>query len=158
MKFFDWLKVFFFGMPEKRLKLLFFLAQMLRRNGYIKLSNQLNYKIQHTYGCYISLNAKINQKVEFRHPVGIVIGDGVILEEGVIVYQGVTLGGKKIGEKVRAYPHIKKNCILYAGSKVLGNVVVGEGSSVGAGSIVLNDVTPHSIVTGSPATLMKKIS
>jgi serine O-acetyltransferase len=41
--------------------------------------------------------------------------------------------------------------MIGAGAKVLGNIVVGEGAKIGAGSVVLRDVPPHCTVAGVPA-------
>ena len=40
--------------------------------------------------------------------------------------------------------------LIGAGAKILGNVEVGEGAKVGAGSIVLDDVAPYTTVVGAP--------
>ena len=40
--------------------------------------------------------------------------------------------------------------MISAGAKVLGPVVIGEFSKIGAGSVVLKDVPPYSTVVGVP--------
>ena len=40
------------------------------------------------------------------------------------------------------------------GAKVLGNVEVGEGAKVGAGSLVLSDIPPHTTAVGIPARVI----
>jgi serine O-acetyltransferase len=37
------------------------------------------------------------------------------------------------------------------GAKILGNIEVGEGAKIGAGSVVLDAVAPHTTVAGVPA-------
>ena len=44
--------------------------------------------------------------------------------------------------------------MICAGAKVLGNVEVGEGAKIAAGSVVLSDVAPHSTVAGIPAEVV----
>ena len=44
--------------------------------------------------------------------------------------------------------------LLAAGCKVIGNIEVGEGAKVGAGSVVLQDVPPHVTVAGVPAVVV----
>lgn len=50
------------------------------------------------------------------------------------------------------------NCFFGAGSMVIGNVSIGHGSVIGAGSQVTRDVPPFSIVIGSPAKIIKRYS
>ena len=65
----------------------------------------------------------------------------------------VTLGGtgKETGDR---HPKVGRGVLICAGAKVLGNVRVGEGAKIGAGSVVLNDVPPHSTVAGVPAVVV----
>jgi serine O-acetyltransferase len=44
--------------------------------------------------------------------------------------------------------------MIGAGAKVLGNIRVGEGAKIGAGSVVLKDVPPHTTVAGVPAKVV----
>jgi serine O-acetyltransferase len=44
--------------------------------------------------------------------------------------------------------------LLGAGAKILGNIRIGDGSKVGAGSVVLSDVPPHVTVVGVPARIV----
>ena len=41
--------------------------------------------------------------------------------------------------------------LIAAGAKVLGNIRIGEGAKIAAGSVVLNAVAPHTTVAGVPA-------
>lgn len=50
------------------------------------------------------------------------------------------------------------NCFFGVGSVVLGNVSIGHGSVIGAGSFVTRDVPPFSLVIGSPARILRRYS
>jgi len=41
-------------------------------------------------------------------------------------------------------------------SLILKGVTIGEGSVVGAGSVVSQDVPPRSVVAGNPATVVRE--
>lgn len=55
--------------------------------------------------------------------------------------QGVTLGGtgKDRGDR---HPKIADGVLVGAGATILGNIKVGKGAMVAAGSLVLKDVPP----------------
>lgn len=51
---------------------------------------------------------------------------------------------------------IETNVFIGGGSYIIGNVTIGYGSIIGAGSVVTKDVPPMSIVVGNPARVVKK--
>ncbi|MFW9825971.1 MAG: serine O-acetyltransferase, partial [Candidatus Thorarchaeota archaeon] len=52
------------------------------------------------------------------------------------------------------HPKIRRGVLIGAGAKILGNVEIGEGSKVAAGSVVLSDVPSKSTVAGVPAKIV----
>lgn len=88
--------------------------------------------------------------IMFDHATGIVIGETTVIEDNVSVLQQVTLGGTG-NEQGDRHPKIRSGVLISAGAKVLGNIEVGEGAKIGAGSVVLNTVEPHTTVVGVPA-------
>ena len=99
--------------------------------------------------------ARIGKGVMLDHATGIVVGETAVVEDDVSMLHSVTLGGtgKESGDR---HPKIRKGVLLGAGCKVIGNIEVGEGSKVGAGSVVLEDVPPHVTVAGVPAVVVGK--
>ncbi|AXG73158.1 hypothetical protein DVK85_02520 [Flavobacterium arcticum] len=103
------------------------------------------------YGCDISYQAVIGKNVSFPHPIGIVIGVGSVIEDNVMIWQNVTLGSK--GAETKAYPHIKSNVKIFSAAQILGSVIVGENSRIGAFSLVLKNVPDNSTAVGIPAQI-----
>ena len=99
--------------------------------------------------------SKIGKNVFIDHGVGVVIGETAIIEDDVTIYQGVTLGGVSLN-KGKRHPTIKKNVIIGAGAKVLGNITIGEGSKIGANSVVIKDAPPHSTIVGIPGKIINR--
>lgn len=99
--------------------------------------------------------AIIGRGVFIDHGAGLVIGETAIIGDNVTLYQGVTLGGtgKQTGKR---HPTLEDDVMVSAGAKVLGPVVIGKGSKVGAGSVVLKDVPPHSTVVGVPGRIVRQ--
>jgi acetyltransferase-like isoleucine patch superfamily enzyme len=52
---------------------------------------------------------------------------------------------------------IGDDVIVYAGCIIGPNVRIGDGSVIGAGSVVLSDVPPSSLYVGSPARLLRNL-
>jgi serine O-acetyltransferase len=48
--------------------------------------------------------------------------------------------------------------LLSAGAKILGNIKIGDGAQICAGSVVLKEVPPHTMVAGVPAKVVGKPS
>ncbi|MFB3764137.1 MAG: DapH/DapD/GlmU-related protein [Methanotrichaceae archaeon] len=53
---------------------------------------------------------------------------------------------------------IEDGCDIGLGSIILPGVEIGEGSIVGAGSVVTDDIPPYSVFAGNPAKLLRKRS
>ena len=56
----------------------------------------------------------------------------------------------------KRHPTIEDDVFIGSGAKVLGNIVIGKASKVGAGAIVLNNVPPGVTVVGVPAKIVRK--
>lgn len=93
----------------------------------------------------ISLSAKFDR----RNPRGVHIGAHTYVAlEAMVLTHDRTRG-------VYADTIIEPNCFLGARCLILPGVRIGEGSIVGAGSVVTQDVPPKSIVVGNPAQILR---
>lgn len=104
-------------------------------------------------GIEIHPGAVIGRRVFIDHGMGVVIGETCEIGDDVTIYQGVTLGGTG-KEKGKRHPTIEDNVLIASGAKVLGSITVGENSKIGAGSVVLREVPPHSTVVGIPGKVV----
>lgn len=103
-------------------------------------------------GVEIHPGAKIGRRLFIDHGMGIVIGETCEIGDDVSLYQGVTLGGTG-KEKGKRHPTIGNHVLIASGAKVLGSMKIGDYSKVGAGSVVLSEVPPHSTVVGIPGRI-----
>lgn len=101
-------------------------------------------------GIEIHPGATIGRRFFIDHGMGIVIGETAEIGEGVMLYHGVTLGGQVLTQTKR-HPTVGDNVTIGAGAKVLGPIVIGSGSAVGANAAVTKDVPQDHIATGIPA-------
>lgn len=101
-------------------------------------------------GIDIHPGAQIGKGVIIDHGMGLVIGETAIIGNDVILYQGVTLGGTELKRKKR-HPTIGDRVVIGAGAKVLGDIMIGNGTRIGANSVVIENIPPESTVVGIPA-------
>ncbi|MBG9788467.1 MULTISPECIES: serine O-acetyltransferase [Brevibacillus] len=103
-------------------------------------------------GIEIHPGATIGRRMFIDHGAGVVIGETCEIGDDVTIYQGVTLGGTG-KEKGKRHPTVGNNVIIASGAKVLGSFKIGDYSKIGAGSVVLQPVPPHSTVVGIPGRI-----
>ena len=99
--------------------------------------------------------AEIGRRVFIDHGVGVVIGETTVIRDDVLIYQQVTLGGVSLNRGKR-HPTLEEGVVVGAGAKILGNIVIGANSKVGANSVVVKDVPPDSTAIGIPARVIKR--
>ena len=128
-------------------------ANWLWLNDRRSLALYLQSRLSELYGVDIHPNATFGKGVFMDHATGVVIGETSIVEDDVSILQSVTLGGtgKEGGDR---HPKIRKGALISVGAKVLGNIEVGAGAKVAAGSVVLNPVPAGCTVAGVPAKLV----
>jgi serine O-acetyltransferase len=114
------------------------------------LALYLQSRISEVFAVDIHPGARLGKGLLFDHATSIVIGETCVIEDDFSMLHEVTLGGtgKTGGDR---HPKIRRGVLIGAGAKVLGNVVIGEGAKIGAGSVVLSDVPAHCTVAGVPA-------
>jgi len=117
------------------------------------LALYLQSRASEVFGVDIHPAARIGNGIMIDHATGVVVGETAVIEDNVSMLHGVTLGGtgKASGDR---HPKVRKGVLIGAGAKILGNVEIGTGAKVGAGSVVLQDVPPHVTVAGVPAQVV----
>ena len=125
----------------------------LWRRGRQHLAKQLQSRASDIFAVDIHPAARLGRGILLDHGTGIVVGETTVIEDDVSMLQSVTLGGTGKQGGIR-HPHICRGVLIGAGAKVLGNITVGEGAKVGAGSIVLEEVAPFTTVVGNPARVV----
>jgi serine O-acetyltransferase len=128
-------------------------AHWLQAEGRTELAMHLQNRCSEVFGVDIHPAARIGSGIFIDHATSVVIGETAVVEDDVSMLHEVTLGGtgKETGDR---HPKVRRGVLICAGAKVLGNVELGEGSKVAAGSVVLHDVPPHCTVAGVPAVVV----
>jgi UDP-2-acetamido-3-amino-2,3-dideoxy-glucuronate N-acetyltransferase len=92
---------------------------------------------------------------------GVCLWDGIVIEDNVQIGPNVTFTNDKYPRAKQPFvlqkTIIKKNASIGAASTILGGIIIGENSMIGAGSIVTKDVSEFELWLGKPAKFIKKI-
>ncbi len=104
-------------------------------------------------GIEIHPGAQIGPGFFIDHGMGVVIGETTEVGRNVSLYHGVTLGGVSLN-KGKRHPTLEDNVTVGAGAKVLGAIVIGQGSRIGANAVVVRSVPPNSVVVGVPGQVV----
>ena len=131
------------------------LAHFLWQNNRKELALFIQSRNSEVFSVDIHPACVMGRGIMFDHATGIVIGETSVIEDNVSILQQVTLGGTG-NEQGNRHPKIRSGVLISAGAKVLGNIEIGEGAKIGAGSVVLSDVAAHITVVDVPARAVGK--
>ena len=133
------------------------IAHWLWANERHSLAFYFQNQMSEKFGVDIHPAAKIGQGIMFDHATGIVVGETAVIEDDVTMLHGVTLGGtgKERGDR---HPKVRKGVLIGTSASIIGNIEIGEGAKVGAGSVVMEDVPAQVTVAGVPAKIVGKLS
>jgi len=128
-------------------------SHWLWRQGRRQLALHLQSLTSEFFGVDIHPAAVIGSGILLDHATGFVAGETCRIADNVSILHAVTLGGtgKESGDR---HPKIEQGVLIGAGAKILGNITIGQCSRIGANSVVLESVPPHSTVVGVPARIV----
>ena len=108
-------------------------------------------------GIEIHPKAKIGKNLFIDHGMGVVIGETSEIGDNVTIYHMVTLGGispsidSDSQREIKRHPTLKDNVVVGSGAQILGPILIGENSKIGANAVVTKDVPANAIMVGIPA-------
>lgn len=106
-------------------------------------------------GIKLSYNVKLGRRVKIEHFGGMILGAREIGDD-VTIRQNTTFGISKKTE-LNGKPIIMNNVDIGCGVVILGHVVIGEHSVIGANAVVVKDVPSYSLVVGVPGKIVKNL-
>lgn len=119
----------------------------------------------------ISKKAIVSKSVRFGSGIivhlGAVVNVGTIIEDLAIINTSASIGhdcsiGKAShiapGTRVTGNVKIGNGALLGVGTVVIPNIKIGNWTVIGAGSVVIKDIPSFSVAVGNPAKVIKRIS
>ena len=127
------------------------IAHDLWETGHEIMACMLQARCSEAFGVDIHPGAQFGRGILIDHASGVVVGETAVVGDYTSLLQGVTLGGtgKATGDR---HPKIGRNVLLGAQATVLGNIAIGDGAMVAAGSVVLKSFPSNAMVAGIPAS------
>ena len=119
------------------------------------LARLISQVVRFLTGIEIHPGATIGRRFFIDHGMGVVIGETAIIGDDVMLYHSVTLGGRTMAHNKR-HPTLGNGVVVGAGATLLGPVVIGAHSVVGANAVVLKDAPAYSVLTGVPAVVRQR--
>ncbi len=129
------------------------LAHTLFRRRVPVLPRLISHLSRFITGIEIHPGAEIGEGLFIDHGMGVVIGETSDIGDNVTLYQGVTLGGTSL-QRTKRHPTLGNNVVVGVGAKLIGNITIGEGAKIGAGSVVITSVPAHATVVGVPGRVV----
>lgn len=96
--------------------------------------------------------AHIGPGLRLFHPFNVLIGRGVEIGEYCNIYHEVTLGTGQIP----GTPKIGNRVTIYPGARVLGGIVIGDGTMIGANCVVTKDVPEGAVIVAAPSRVIPR--
>ena len=121
-------------------------------SGRLQRANAANL-LEQRYCCEIRC-ADMDKSVLFAHHARGCTIVAAKLCKGVVIFQNVTIGSNMRYNKAQSEwenvgsPILAKNVIALDGAKILGPVIIGENTVIGAGAIITKDIPANSIAYG----------
>jgi serine O-acetyltransferase len=126
------------------------IAHLLWERGHRFIARFLSQVVRFLTGVEIHPAAIIGRRLFIDHGAGVVIGETAEIGDDVLLYHGVTLGGDSMCREKR-HPTLSDGVTVGANATLVGDIVVGEAATIGAGSVVVDDVAANAAVAGVPA-------
>lgn len=109
--------------------------------------------------CFIENDVVIGNNVTIKN--GVYLWDGLRIEDDVFVGPNATFINDIFPRSKKSYAQqktiIKKGASIGANATLLPDLIIGENSMVGAGSVVIKDVGAHEVVIGNPAKWIRTL-
>ena len=130
-------------------------AHWLWGHGWFVTARLLSHVGRFLTGIEIHPAAQLGPGLFIDHGMGVVIGETAEVGENVTLLHGVTLGGTSL-KKEKRHPTLADNVVVGAGAGIFGAFTIGPGSRIGAGSVVVREVPPNSVVVGVPGRITSR--
>jgi serine O-acetyltransferase len=117
---------------------------------YLLLKTMLGFFVSNVFLWAGGRGSRIGSGLCLVHAENIMIGRGVVIGDHCSIYHEVTLGTGQIP----GTPALGNRVVVYPGARILGGVVIGDDTMVGANCVVTRDVPERSAILAAPSRVI----
>lgn len=99
-------------------------------------------------GVELNPGTQIGPRLQILHGQGLVVHVGSIVGADCILRQNTTLGVRRTGGGA---PILGNSVDVGSGAQIIGDVTIGDRTSVGAGAVVVRSCSAGEVLVGNPA-------
>ena len=141
------------------------IANFLYNEGVPLVPRMMNEVVHSRTGIDIHPGATIGKSFFIDHGTGVVIGETTIIGDNVKIYQGVTLGALSFPKNgcgmllrdTKRHPTVGNNVTIYANATILGDITIGEGSTIASNAWIKDNIPANSrVLTAPPEIIIKQ--
>jgi serine O-acetyltransferase len=130
---------------------LYRLSRRLHENGHVALALLVAAVNRVLTGVEIPPTAQFGKGLVIVHGHGIVVHHATRAGENCTLYQQATIGSRSVEGLP---PVLGDGVTLFPGAKVLGDITIGDGASVGANAVVIEDLGPNSVAVAARSRVL----
>ncbi len=131
------------------------IAHLLYEMDIPLIPRMMNEIVHSQTGIDIHPGATIGESFFIDHGTGVVIGETTVIGNHVKLYQGVTLGALSFPKDgcgallkgAKRHPTIEDYVTVYSNASILGDITIGEHSTIASSAWIKTDIPPYSRVT-----------
>jgi len=147
-------KLAFLYYPDIRVVFLYRLSRILYSTKILRPFSYLLTNLNDIlHGVWIGPKVKIGKGVSLGHPRGLIINPNTVIGNYCSILQRVTLGGPNI--IIQDFVEINANVTIISKKEPNKLLIINEGATIGAGSVVTKSIDPYTIVVGNPSRVLK---
>lgn len=108
-------------------------------------------------GVELRPRTRVGPRLRLFHAHGLVVHEGTVIGADCTLRQSTTIGNKTLADGTpSACPTLGDRVDVGANAVILGPIRIGDGATIGAGSVVVKDVPASAVVAGNPARVLEK--
>jgi putative colanic acid biosynthesis acetyltransferase WcaB len=106
-------------------------------------------------GIELDYKTTVGPGLALQHGVGLVVHQHAVIGSGCTLRNGVTIGERPPRKGV---PSLGDSVDVGVNAVILGPITIGNGTVIGAGSVVIRSIDAGDVVAGNPARLIRRIA